>query len=413
MSLPHSTLLDAADPLLALVPQLRQLNGQIDVGSLQREIVALVKQFGHQLTAAGVDPETRQQASYILCSLLDETVLNTAWGEHSVWSQKSLLSSVHGETYGGERIFGLLDEVLLSPGQHLDLIELMYLVLSLGFMGKYRIHPQGPFKVEQIRSQIYELLIRSKDDHPQELSPSITPVAGLKNRIFTFLPVWMLWAVLLLGGFAVYSYQLMSLNELSDATVSRVAALVPHGVMAVAEANEPHPEAVRLMTLLAPEIERGLIRIDHYMTHTSITLSGGELFASGTDELNEMFNPVLDKIAMALETTTGRIMVTGHTDNQAIRTTRFPSNWHLSLARASAVSRYLGHAGDLTGRLLPEGRGDTEPVVSNETAEGRASNRRVVIDVYHQNVHARDSIENPAGTPEAVMTASEAENSQS
>jgi len=94
---------------------------------------------------------------------------------------------------------------------------------------------------------------------------------------------------------------------------------------------------------------------------------------------------VLDKIAKALEAIPGRIIVSGHTDNIAIRTPRFPSNWHLSLARASAVVKYMDNVGELTGRMLPEGRGENEPVADNETTEGRAKNRRVVIDMFYEN----------------------------
>ena len=89
----------------------------------------------------------------------------------------------------------------------------------------------------------------------------------------------------------------------------------------------------------------------------------------------------MNKIARALESTEGSVMVTGHTDNQPISTSRYPSNWHLSLARATAVSDELAGAANLEGRLWPEGRGEAEPRFDNATAENRARNRRVEISL--------------------------------
>ena len=78
----------------------------------------------------------------------------------------------------------------------------------------------------------------------------------------------------------------------------------------------------------------------------------------------------------------GHVLVLGHTDNRPIRSVRYPSNWHLSQARADAAARLLlPRLGD-PERLRTEGRADSEPVASNQTPEGRASNRRVEIVVY-------------------------------
>jgi flagellar motor protein MotB len=71
------------------------------------------------------------------------------------------------------------------------------------------------------------------------------------------------------------------------------------------------------------------------------------------------------------------IMVLGHSDNQPIRSVRFPSNWHLSQARAEAALVPLGAGVGDPARLKAEGRGDAEPIADNSTAEGREQNRRI------------------------------------
>jgi Flagellar motor protein len=79
----------------------------------------------------------------------------------------------------------------------------------------------------------------------------------------------------------------------------------------------------------------------------------------------------------------GRVVVLGHTDNQPLsRTGRFPSNWHLSRERARAVADDLSSLSREPGRFTFEGRADSEPIASNDTAEGRARNRRVEIVLH-------------------------------
>jgi type VI secretion system protein ImpK len=71
------------------------------------------------------------------------------------------------------------------------------------------------------------------------------------------------------------------------------------------------------------------------------------------------------------------VLVTGHTDNQPIRSLRYPSNWHLSQDRATAVKTLLPSV--KPERIRAEGRADAEPIEPNATPAGRARNRRVEI----------------------------------
>ena len=77
-------------------------------------------------------------------------------------------------------------------------------------------------------------------------------------------------------------------------------------------------------------------------------------------------------------------MVAGHTDSQPIRTLRFPSNWHLSEARAKTVLQLFSQKMDAT-RLKAEGRAESEPVAPNDTPANRARNRRVDVILFTQD----------------------------
>lgn len=382
-SVPPKDLVQAARPILALAPQLKQINGQIDSSQLHTKICSLINEFTHLAGKIEPDLEIRNNAQYVLCALIDETILNTPWGETCGWSQNPILSTFHKETYGGERFYQILEECLSQPHDNLQLIEIIFVALSLGFMGKFRIDPQGPIKIEKLRSRLYEVLTRSRDKYNKELSVHITPATGRKRNLQTLTPVWVILALLTLGAFSIYTYFLMGLNAASDNTRTHLAQLIPTPEKQALDISMVRPEFIELRALLTPEINQGVLSVADYATHTSITLHDQELFASGSNTIIPAFEPILDKIGKALESIPGKIVVSGHTDNQVIRTARYPSNWHLSLARASEIVKYLALNAELTSRLLPEGRGSNEPITTNATPEGRAQNRRVVLDVYY------------------------------
>lgn len=104
------------------------------------------------------------------------------------------------------------------------------------------------------------------------------------------------------------------------------------------------------------------------------------LFASGSAELRPVATPLLDRIARLIELEGARpVSVEGHTDTVPIATSRFPSNWELSGARAASVVRFMVRRGVSPQRLEATGLAGLRPIASNETVEGRSRNRRVEI----------------------------------
>jgi chemotaxis protein MotB len=104
------------------------------------------------------------------------------------------------------------------------------------------------------------------------------------------------------------------------------------------------------------------------------------LFTSGSAELDPGALPALDGIAAVIADERDHpVRVEGHTDDQPIATSRYPSNWQLSGARAGAVVQRLAADGVAGARLSLAGYADEHPVASNGSAAGRAANRRVEI----------------------------------
>ncbi|KXO10241.1 MULTISPECIES: flagellar motor protein MotD [Marinobacter] len=126
-------------------------------------------------------------------------------------------------------------------------------------------------------------------------------------------------------------------------------------------------------------INQGVVSLETNEQWLELNLPNSMLFSSGDAEPHYDAFQVIEKIATVLRNRDNAIKVEGFTDNQPIRTSRFPSNWELSSARASAVARMLMMEGVEPERLAAVGYGQYQPVARNDTEEGRRRNRRVVL----------------------------------
>ncbi|HPT68625.1 MAG TPA: flagellar motor protein MotB [Syntrophomonas sp.] len=123
------------------------------------------------------------------------------------------------------------------------------------------------------------------------------------------------------------------------------------------------------------EQERGLV----------ISIKDTLLFPSGSDELNPQAQVVIEQLGKALDQVPNQLRVEGHTDDLAINTEQFPSNWELSVARATTVLHVLQKdVGIDAQRLSVGGYGEFKPLVPNTNAANRSKNRRVDIVILKQ-----------------------------
>jgi len=117
----------------------------------------------------------------------------------------------------------------------------------------------------------------------------------------------------------------------------------------------------------------------------TISIMDNILFQSGKAELSEESNPILSKMAQLLKTLPNDIRIEGHTDNVPISTEEFPSNWHLSIARATNTGYFLmNDLGLDQERVSVVGNSEFKPLADNDTPETRALNRRVDIVILNK-----------------------------
>lgn len=201
-------LVAAASSLLSEVVRLKHSYEGEDLHALNQRLSAELKLFEHRALHDGAESSQVMAARYVLCTAIDEAVVTTPWGNESEWSQMSLLSSFHNETFGGEKFFQLLERLSRNPVKHLPMLELMYLCLSLGFEGKYRVMPRGMLELEAVRDSLYRQIRQLRGDVPREVSPHWQGLRDTRRRLVRIVPWWLvaLFTLICLGmlyaGFA-------------------------------------------------------------------------------------------------------------------------------------------------------------------------------------------------------------------
>ena len=145
----------------------------------------------------------------------------------------------------------------------------------------------------------------------------------------------------------------------------------------------PAPDDVKLEESLKKELADKDVQISRLKDQLKITVASEILFPSGSAELSQEGVDVLRKVAKAANKTQDEVKVEGHTDTDPIAPVLaqyYPTNWELSTARAALAVRTLEATGMVPAdRLSAVGYGDSRPVAPNDTAEGKAKNRRVEI----------------------------------
>jgi len=381
-------LVAAAMPLLAAAPRVRTTARHPNPAGLRDALSEGIRKFENQARAQGLPNDQVIASRYILCTLLDESAASTPWGGSGVWSAHSLLVQFHNETWGGEKVFQLMSKLAENVAGNRNLLELLYVALAFGFEGRYRVIENGRAQLDSVRERLAGLLKQQRGGYERALSPRWEgqPVAG--QRIRDGIPLWVIASVsaLLLG--LIFIGLRFKLNDLAQPTFTALASLDAKAAQVAAPSPPPPPaQAPRLATFLKPEIDAGLVRVQDFADRSIVTIKGDGFFEPGSAVISSAVRPLLPRIAAGLNSVPGTVLITGHTDNQPIRTVRYPSNWHLSQDRANTVRDELAKTVK-PERMRAEGKADSESVADNSTPEGRAKNRRVEITLIVQQPQA-------------------------
>ena len=278
---------------------------------------------------------------------------------------------------GAEAFFRLLEEKQADPASHRELLEFFYACLALGYEGRDRAAPEDRPALAERRGRLLEVLRAARPPRDGELSAHWRGIHAPARQPRGALGLAVAGAAAALLLAALYAGFSITLGSLSD-PVARELAQLRAAPMPERPRTAPSP---RIAEQLAAEIARGEVAVVDGPGVSTIVIRSDQLFASGSARLEPGLEPVVLRVAEALERVPGTIVVTGHTDDVPIRTARFPSNWELSTERAASVVRLMSGRLNDASRLRAEGLADSAATVPNDSSANRARNRRVEIQL--------------------------------
>ena len=402
-----------ANPVLAAVPQIRRTLRHPDAAGLKESLKDQIEALETSAVSAEIDDDTVSAAVYALCALLDESAAATPWG--GAWTENGLLKALRGESGGAEGFFALADRISAQPEKHADLLEFLYVCLALGFEGRFRGVEGGRAQLERVRNDLYAL-IALRRPRPDALSEhwrtpaaqaaadaalqdvaraaaaraaaeasrsaeATMPPVPAAPRGLARLPrraIWSAVAGIVGASIALYMLGLRLLDEQERAAL----ATKPSPRIATAGASAPPAAPAAAAGSPAQALAQALVKLPVAVEQTpagvALRIAEDRQFVPGSNHPALPLRALLPKIAEALDKQPGAILVVGHADSTPAGA-HYASNADLSVARARAAARLMAPKLRDPKRLAVAGRGDAEPIASNDDEAGRAKNRRVEI----------------------------------
>lgn len=225
----ENLLVDAATPLLGLVLRLRQLSHCDNISTIYQRVVDDIKAIETELNNAGLEPSVIVSYRYVLCSFMDESVMGTAWGADSVWAEHSLLTRFHNETWGGEKVYTILNRLISEPERYRDLLSFIYVCLSLGFEGRYRVMASGRDEHSKIIRHLYETLDglrKKKSDVSQPLTDQGGAVNASRYRVYRPFPISIVLVVFIALWGGIYAYFSTELQKQTQSILEQISLLM-------------------------------------------------------------------------------------------------------------------------------------------------------------------------------------------
>ncbi len=335
----RNALLEAAQPLLRALAEMPQ---QLMVNAIEPLRVLLeqeVRTFKKLCEQANIRRDHALGASYCLCTALDEAAMQTRWAKESSeklgkWITDGLAVTFHEDRQGGDKIYFLIGRLMTEPQEHIDLLEVIYRVLSLGFEGRYRVAADGRRQHDAVRQRLYTEITAQRGSAPSKLSTHCEADTRHRMRPVYEFPVWItavVLSLLLLGFFSYTKYTLLVRTAALQKSIIEIGEMMP----------PPPSPSLNLRALLKEEIAAGKVSVEQDAHNSTVTLHGDEAFIAGKADVNKTMRPLIEKIAAQIVKVPGRVTVTGYTDNQPIHSRVFASNQALSEERATQMMQLL------------------------------------------------------------------------
>ena len=219
-------LIDAAHTFFGLVIHVRRVDSCEDVNALYTTVRDQITAVSEEVRQLGYDGATQLAYRYALCAFIDEAVMGTAWGNASSWSDRSLLSYHHNETWGGEKFFTVLARMEMDPARYRHVLEFKYLCLCLGFEGKYGQQHNSREVLNGVIRKLHRTLRAQRGDTPERLIDPPDNVVSRRYRLARQWPLWTPWAIAGVVLVSAYFYFSISLGSSTDEVLKSLEFII-------------------------------------------------------------------------------------------------------------------------------------------------------------------------------------------
>lgn len=172
-------LVDAAGYLFSIIGKLKHSRTYRQLNKLQKELIQEINTFHDAVKNHPYNPEYLIVCRYIICATFDDIIANSSWGGQGQWDGYSLLAAFQQDVQHQDKFFTIMERTLKEPAIYIDLMELMYICLSLGYKGQYRSTEFSQFQLEQITNNLYKHIQAYRGGYSKTLSP--VPLKSNKN----------------------------------------------------------------------------------------------------------------------------------------------------------------------------------------------------------------------------------------
>lgn len=164
-------LVDAASHLFTILGKLKHMQAYRQLNKLQKKLVREINSFQETIKHPAYNAEYLIVCRYVLCATFDDIISGTAWGGQGQWDHYCLLAAFNQDPHHHDKFFAILERAIKDPTMYIDLMEFIYICLSMGYKGQYRVTEHSQFQLEQIMDNLYKHIRLFRGSYSKTLSP--------------------------------------------------------------------------------------------------------------------------------------------------------------------------------------------------------------------------------------------------
>lgn len=215
---------DFCSDCFMLILQLRATNEYGDAVVLRKRIMVLLDDFERKGLTAGIEQAKVQSSKFALVAFIDETILCSEWENKSVWLTEPLQLKLFNVFNAGEEYFTRLEQLRQNQRDNVDVLEVYFLCLSLGYRGKYQL--EVPEQVRMIIDDLHQDLNQYLGKAPELISPNANPHDQIVNVVKERVPVWVYVITAFSIGFIFYIIMSFLISGYAEDVLGSISKMI-------------------------------------------------------------------------------------------------------------------------------------------------------------------------------------------